>query len=291
MDRGFSNPNQLVAYLKMTVSVVIVTHNSEIFISKLLAAIEAQTLLPDLVVIVDSGSDSTDYLDRAHKSSLRCTVLLEPNVGFAAGCNLGWHLSNNYDFVLFLNPDAFLTENFLEQAVEYMETGSNQDVGMLTGTLLGYDVVANRPTGLVDSTCVMHTWYGQSIDRDQRSPLSALTKYTQPNPVPAICGAALFARQTTLKDIAEGDVLFDPSYFMYKEDIDLSWRAARSEWTLIHHPGLTVYHCRGWKGRRETSREMRLLSARNDVKLFMKFRSPYLIYALAKYGLVWAFNL
>lgn len=274
----------------MTVSVVIVTHNSEIFISKLLATLEAQTLPPDLVVVVDSGSTNTDYLDRARKSHLRCRVLLEPNIGFAVGSNLGWHISKDCNFVLFLNPDAFLTPDFLENAVKYMEADSNHNVGMLTGTLLGYDMKADRPTGLIDSTCVMHTWYGQSIDRDQRSPLSELEKYDRPNSVPAICGAVLFARQAALQDIAQEDVLFDPGYFMYKEDIDLSWRAIRSGWRLIHHPGLTIYHCRGWKGRRETSRRMRLLSARNDVKLFLKFRSPYLVYAIAKYGLVWAFN-
>ncbi|HMH16107.1 MAG TPA: glycosyltransferase family 2 protein [Edaphobacter sp.] len=274
-----------------SIAVVIVTHNSAIFISKLLATLEAQTLSPDLVVFVDSGSSDTGYLDCARKSFLRCTVILKQNIGFAVGCNTGWHLSKDYDFVLFLNPDAFLTPDFLKRAVEYMETYSNRNVGMLTGTLLGYDVKADRPTGLVDSTCVMHTWYGQSIDRDQRAPISILKKYVQPNSVPAICGAALLARQATLQDIAEGDILFDPGYFMYKEDIDLSWKAVRSGWILIHHPGLIAYHCRGWKGRRESSRRMRLLSARNDVKLFVRFRSPYVIYAILKYALVWSFNI
>ena len=161
-----------------------------------------------------------------------------------------------------------------------MEEDANKKVGMLTGTLLGYDIELDRPTGLVDSTGVMHTWYGQSIDRDQRKPLSVLEKYSRPNAIPAICGAALLARKATLDESARNNILFDPGYFMYKEDIDLSWKAVRAGWTLIHHPGLTVYHCRGWKGRHAVSRKMRMLSARNDVKALRKVPFPASPYTL-----------
>jgi N-acetylglucosaminyl-diphospho-decaprenol L-rhamnosyltransferase len=273
------------------IAVVIVTHNSDQVLSHCLTALEKQSRQPDQVVIIDSGSKDTKYLKRTDVSTMKCIVVLESNVGFSVGCNIGWNLSRDNDFVLFLNPDAFLTPHFIEHALQYMEEDAGKKVGMLTGTLLGYDIHLDRPTGLVDSTGVMHTWYGQSIDRDQGEAISVLEKYREPNPVPAICGAVLLARNAVLSAIAENNVLFDPDYFMYKEDIDLSWKAIRAGWTLVHHPGLTVYHCRGWKERNAVSRKMRMLSARNDIKLFVRFRSPYLIYALVKYGMVWAFDL
>jgi GT2 family glycosyltransferase len=273
------------------IAVVIVTYNSDKFLSNCLTALEQQSRRPDQVVIVDSGSTNIAYLKRADESTLQCSVVLESNVGFAAGCNIGWNLSRDYEFVLFLNPDAFLTPDFLSHAVQYLKEGGNEKVGMMTGTLLGYDIELDRPTGLVDSTGVMHTWYGQSIDRDQGKAISVLEKYHRPNPIPAICGAVLLARNAVLNALAKKNGLFDPDYFMYKEDIDLSWKAAHAGWTLIHHPGLTVYHCRGWKGRHAVSRKMRMLSARNDIKLFVRFHSPYLVYALLKYGLVWAFDI
>jgi N-acetylglucosaminyl-diphospho-decaprenol L-rhamnosyltransferase len=272
------------------IAVVIVTHNSSQVLSHCLTALEQQSRRPDRVVIIDSGSRDTEYLKRTDVSTIKCIVVLKSNVGFSVGCNIGWNLSRDADFVLFLNPDAFLTPRFIEDALQYMEEDPGKKVGMLTGTLLGYDVHLDRPTGLVDSTGVMHTWYGQSIDRDQGKAISVLEKYREPNPIPAICGAVLLARNSVLSAIAEKNVLFDPDYFMYKEDIDLSWKAIRAGWTLVHHPGLTVYHCRGWKGRHAVSRKMRMLSARNDIKLFVRFRSPYLIYALVKYGMVWAFD-
>jgi N-acetylglucosaminyl-diphospho-decaprenol L-rhamnosyltransferase len=274
-----------------SVAVVIVTYNSSRVLSHCLTALEQQSRQPDQVVIVDSGSGDTEYLKCVDVSTIKSVVVLESNVGFSVGCNIGWNLSRDYDFVLFLNPDAFLTPDFLEDALWYMEEDANKKVGMLTGTLLGYSIQLDRPTGLIDSTGVMHTWYGQSIDRDQGESTAMLEKYQHPNSVPAICGAVLLARGASLDAIAEQNVLFNPDYFMYKEDIDLSWRAFRAGWTLIHHPGLTAYHCRGWKGRRAVSRKMRLLSARNDIKLFSRFHSPYLVYALIKYGLVWILDI
>jgi N-acetylglucosaminyl-diphospho-decaprenol L-rhamnosyltransferase len=274
-----------------SIAIVIVTHNSDRVLLHCLTALEKQLRQPDQVVIVDSGSKNTEYLKCTDLSTIKCVVVLESNVGFSVGCNIGWSLSRACDFVLFLNPDAFLTADFLDQALQYLEEDANKKVGMLTGTLLGYDIRSDRPTGLVDSTCVMHTWYGQSVDRDQGKAISVLARYRRPNPVPAICGAVLLARREALNSIAMNDVLFDPGYFMYKEDIDLSWKAIRAGWTLIHHPGLTAYHCRGWKGRYAMPRKMRMLSARNDIKLFARFHSPYLLYALVKFGLVWALDI
>lgn len=274
-----------------SVAVVIVTYNSGVFISNLMSALEGQTRLPDSIVIVDSGSTDTSYLERVRRSPLDCTLVMKSNVGFSVGCNIGWNLSKNYDFVLFLNPDAFLASDFLELAIRYMDDPANSGVGMVSGTLLGYDIDNDRPTGLVDSTGVVQLWYGRIADRDQSAPTSVLKKYSGPNSIPAICGAVLLARRATLEAITERDILFDPAYFMYKEDIDLSWKAVRAGWTLVHHPELIAYHCRGWKSRSVQSRKMRLLSAKNDIKLFLKFRSPYLVWGLAKYFLVFSLDL
>ena len=275
-----------------SVSVVIVTHNSSVFMSRLIYSLECQTKMPDLVVIVDSGSTSTEYLDRLRTSALTCSIILKSNIGFAAGSNEGWRISRDHDFVLFLNPDAFLTPDYLEQSIQFMEDEAQQNVGMLTGTLLGYNISQDCPTGFVDSTGIMQTWYGRSYDRDQGAPTSVLKKYGgKPNAVPAICGAAMLARQAALSSVSVGGNIFQSDYFMYKEDIDLSWRVARAGWTLIHHPDLAVYHCRGWKSRTAMPKALRLLSAKNEIKMFYKHRSPYIFFGLIKYCGVKLLNL
>jgi N-acetylglucosaminyl-diphospho-decaprenol L-rhamnosyltransferase len=274
-----------------SVSVVIVTYNSGIFISNLMSALEKQTKPPDSVVVVDSGSTDTSYLERVRNSPLNCTLIMRPNVGVCVGNNIGWSYSTEHAYILYLNPDAFLAIDFLEQAVRYMDEPANSKIGMVSGSLLGYDIENDRPTGLVDTTGVVQLWYGRIVDRDQSKPISVLNKYREPNSVPSICSAVVLCRKATILSIAPDGEVFDPKYFMYKDDIDFSWRAARAGWNLIHHPRLIAYHCRGWKNRSAQSRKMRLLCAKNDIKLFLKFRSPYLIWGLAKYCLVFFLDL
>jgi N-acetylglucosaminyl-diphospho-decaprenol L-rhamnosyltransferase len=274
-----------------SVSVVIVTYNSGVFVSNLMSALEGQTKLPDSVVVVDSGSTDTSYLERVRMSPLHCTLIMKPNVGVCVGNNIGWSHSRDYDYVLYLNPDAFLAPDFLEIAVRYMDDPANGRVGMVSGTLLGYDIEKDGPTGLIDTTGVEQTWYAQFPERDQGKPMSALSKYTAPNKIAAICSAVVLCRQEMLFSIAEGENIFDPVFFMYKDDTDLSLRARRAGWLLMHHPQLTAYHCRGWKKRAAVPQKMRELSAKNEIRMLYKHRSPYVVFSLLKYVLVRAFNL
>lgn len=275
----------------VTLSVVIVTYNSAPFFETLLSSLEKQTLQPQNVIIIDSGSTDTSYLERARKSPLNCQLILKDNVGICVGNNLGWINSRGSEYVLFLNPDAFLTPDFLSSAVNYLESPANRAVGIVQPTLIQYDIFSHRPGDKIDSTGVQRTWYGRFFERNQGEPLDALKQYTDPNPVIAVCSAVALCRRQCLLDIAEGDDVFDPAFFMYKDDTDVSLRAIRKGWTLIHHPGLIAYHCRGWKGRTATPRKFRLLSSRNDIRLYSKSRSPYLLYAYAKYAAVFLFNL
>ena len=287
----YNEPGPPSAPRKGSVAVVTVTHDSGAFVPKLVVALEAQTQPPDMVVLVDSGSSNPQYLDRARNLHLSFVIVLDENIGFAKACNLGWDLATDHDFVLFLNPDAFLTPEYLEKAVEFMEAERHQKVGILTGTLLGYDIAKDLPTGLVDSTGIQQTWFGRFYDRDQGKPESALLRYKlHPNPVQAICGAAMFARQTALSSVSRDGAMFQPDFFMYKEDIDLSLRVAHAGWTLMHHPGLTAFHCRGWKSRKAMPKSVRVLSARNEIRMHYRSRSPFVILSILKLCLVMVFE-
>lgn len=274
-----------------SVSVIIVTYNSADFISNLMSALENQTKLPDSVIIVDSGSTDTNYLDRVRSSPLPHNLIMRPNVGICVGNNIGWSHSKSYDYILYLNPDAFLEPDFIEIAVRYMDDPANFKVGMVVGSLLGYSIENNMPTGFVDTTGVERTWYAHFFERDQGKPISILAKYTVPNRIPAICSAAVLCRREALSSIADREDVYDPSFFMYKDDTDVSLRAGKAGWLLVHHPALIGYHCRGWKSRASVPKKMRELSAKNEVRMLYKHRSPFIVLSLLKYGLVRIFDL
>lgn len=56
--------------------------------------------------------------------------------------------------------------------------------------------------------------------------------------VPALCGASVLLRRTMLERIGG----FDTRFFMYFEDVDLSWRACRAGWRLVYTPRSRLRH-------------------------------------------------
>jgi GT2 family glycosyltransferase len=271
---------------RIAVSAVIVTHNSQAILARCLTALFDQEYPLDSVVLVDSGSSDTEFLKEFEHYD-RLQIVCDENIGFARANNLGFcKLPSHTDYVLFVNPDLFVLSDTIEKAVSICE--ENPDVGVLSGRLLGYDMEKNKPSGRIDSTGIVRQWYGRWIDRGQGEPDSGL--YMRAEDMPALCGAFLFCRSEALKSFEV--TVFDPEFFLYKEDIELSIRLREKGWKLRYHPDLEVYHCRGWQSERaEMSPALRLFAAKSEMLLYKKHPSPYMAWAVVKYILVRFFRL
>jgi N-acetylglucosaminyl-diphospho-decaprenol L-rhamnosyltransferase len=264
-------------------AVVIVTHNSQAYLPKCIESIEQQSLLPSQVIIVDSCSDDCSYLEGYFQRESYTLILAKENIGFCHGNNLAIEqLSLDTEFILFLNPDAFLFPGFFERARQLMQTPSMQRVAALSGLLLGYQIDQNKPTGLIDSTGIFRKWYGRWYDRDQRLEAASIHRFQEK--VPALCGAMMFCRQNALRDVQlTPNQIMNSSFYMYKEDIDLSIRLRQKGWQLLFDPQLAAYHCRGWQQRMRISKKLRLQSAKNECRIHVRLKSPCLLYSLLKF--------
>ena len=264
-------------------AVVIVTHNSQHELGPCLTSIEKQTVKPGSIVIVDSGSTDTDYL-QLYCDGDRTTTHLEGNIGFSRANNFGFQsIDQAADFVLFLNPDAFPEPDSIELALDFLT--QNEDVGCVGGRLLAFDCGRQRATGAIDSTGIFRKWYGRWYDRGQGEPDNG--HYIKQEDIPAACGAFLFCRKKMLDDVALAEgVVFDPEFFLYKEDIELCLRIRKMLWRIVYLPDIVVYHCRGWQGRQQIPYQQRLVAATSELLLYQKHPSPYIFWALSKYMLV-----
>ena len=265
------------------IAVIIVTHNSQRELDRCLASLEKQTVKPDSIIIVDSGSADTGYL-KTYINRDRVALLLEKNIGFSRANNLGLRtIDQPADFVLFLNPDAFPEPNTFDMALDLFN--NNKEVGCVSGRLLGFDCKQQHPTGTIDSTGIFKKWYGRWYDRGQGTRDNG--RYCMQEDVPAACGAFLFCRKTMLDQVALADgLVFDPDFFLYKEDIELCLRIRQLDWRIVYLPEILVYHCRGWKSRNLIPHQLRLTAAASELLLYRKHPSPYIVWALAKYILV-----
>jgi N-acetylglucosaminyl-diphospho-decaprenol L-rhamnosyltransferase len=231
------------------VSVVIVSFNSELVLSRAVSSLLGGTVLPRRIVVVDSGSRNGSYLDTVAAISERIEVVrLDHNAGFCRGNNIGLaHLAADDD-VLLLNPDAFVGRRFLADAASVLK--ADPAIGAVGPKLSGADAHSGTATGLIDSAGIAQRWYGRFYDRGMGEP-DHHQYDTGPEDVVALCGAAVLLRRKALEDVRVDDGLFDESYFMYKEDIDLSFRLRRAGWRTVYDPRLTVLHCRGWQRDRQ----------------------------------------
>lgn len=264
---------------------IIVTHNSEKVLPDCLAALQSQTVPPDRIIVVDSGSANPEYL-APYENFPTFQIIKTGNIGFGSGNNLGFRaVPSESDFVLFLNPDVFPDRECLARALESME--ENPEVGILGAKLFRSNEDIKESARLLDSTGIYRSWFGRWYDRGQGKLDDGAYDRSTRN-VPAICGAFMFCRKKALQDSALGrDIVFDPDFFLYKEDLELSIRMRKRGWQLMYQPFCKAWHARGWKGQRHhIPRDLRRMAAWNEVILYRKHPSPYFIWALGKYLLV-----
>src|SRR5581483_12472754 len=63
-------------------------------------------------------------------------------------------------------------------------------------------------------------------------------RYQAREEVFGFCGAAALLRRAALEDVGA----FEESFFMYYEDLDLSWRMRLRGWRILYEPGAVVEH-------------------------------------------------
>jgi len=276
---------------KTNVAVIVVTNNAQKYIEKNVLSLLSQTVQSFQVILVDSGSKNTDYLEKYKTIRNFQVIYAETGCGFCKANNIGInYVKPHCEYIFFLNPDAFIAPNFLANAVQFLSLPSNQLVGGVTGITFGYDIENDQPTGTYDTTGIFHSWYGKWYDRGQGKKVDEIS-FNQTETVPAICGAVYFCRRQAIEEVKiRRFEILDETFYMYKEDVDLSLRLRKKGWKLVFNPALIAYHCRGWS-RAKAPRALRLYSAKNEWKLHRKnhFFFGYL-YSLLKYWTVKFFD-
>lgn len=216
--------------------VLIVNWNARDDLRTCLQSVVSQISKCDQVIVVDNGSEDGSVAMVSDEFPVVRLIETGANLGFAEGCNRGLELADA-DWVFTLNNDAAIESGGLE-AVRKAAAEVAVDVGMLQPRI----VFRDRPDR-TNSTGVLIASDGGARDRDFDVPVRS--DDTREEIFCPTAGAALY-RQEMLRQVRLETGIFDRTYFMYFEDIDLGWRSRLAGWRAVYIPEAMITHA--WQG-------------------------------------------
>jgi GT2 family glycosyltransferase len=184
----------------------------------------------------EKGQGRIDEFANIQSNKRLVVIKNEKNYGFAQGNNVGirFALANvNSDFILLLNNDTVVKNDFLDELVKSSERNAHEKTGIWSPKVMKY----YHPS-IIDSTGHIFSW-GHIVDRGE-DVLDRGQYDKKVNVIGAIAAAALYKKEMLI-DIG----LFDESFFILYEDAELSWRASKKKWGAKFVPASIVYHKRG----------------------------------------------
>ncbi|MCB0396060.1 MAG: glycosyltransferase [Flavobacteriales bacterium] len=229
----------------MKLTIVIVNYNVKFFLEQCLLSVQQATKGMDAeVFVVDNNSvDGSVAMVRERFPQVKVIANTE-NVGFSKANNQAVRESSG-EYVLLLNPDTVLEEDTLSQTVAFMDT--HPDAGGL-----GVKMVDGNGRFLRESKRSLPT---PSVAFFKIFGLSSLfprskvfSRYhlghldnNQVHSVEVLAGAFMLLRKEALDKTG----LLDETFFMYGEDIDLSYRLTKAGYKNYYYPHTRIIHYKG----------------------------------------------
>jgi GT2 family glycosyltransferase len=207
--------------------VVVVTLNGASILRNCLRGLATQDQSGIEVIVVDNGS--TEELRGLLATEFPSVRVLrsEENLGFAGGNNLGIRAARGA-WIALINNDAVAEPGWLSAMIRCAE--GDPRIGAVACAVLD----GNEPDAM-DSFGV-----GVSLDGMSRQTWRGVSPRHLPpgGDVLVASGCACLFRKAALDEVG----LFDPRFFAYCEDTDLSLRLRRAGWRIVTEPAARVVH-------------------------------------------------
>ncbi len=216
----------------MDLSIVIVTHNSEDYISACLSSVEkaAHNIEHEVFIIDNKSTDQTKFLVRKFTAPFTLIENSE-NWGFARAVNLGLQRGSG-EFFLIINPDIVIHSASLKPLIEFMK--NHPQVGICGCRLLNEDGLLQYSKGSFPT--LLSTAYRRVLPRRMRK--YHLFGYDKMGACDWVTGAFMCIRHRLVEEVGP----FDENYFLYYEDVDYCLQAQKKGWEIYYNPSVSAYH-------------------------------------------------
>ena len=229
----------------MQLSVIIVNYNVKYFLEQCLYSVrKAMESIEGEVIVVDNNSvDGSGAVVREKFPEVKL-IENNTNAGYSAANNQGIRMAGG-SYILLLNPDTVVEDDTFQKAIEFMD--KTPDAGGLGVKMIDGkgNFLPESKRGLPTPAVAFYKIFGLS----KLFPKSRIFgKYhlgyldqDKIHQVDVLSGAFMLLRKSVLDEIG----LLDEEFFMYGEDIDLSFRITSSGYHNYYFPGTRIIHYKG----------------------------------------------
>lgn len=229
----------------MKLSVVIVNYNVRAYLEQCLSTVftALEGLEGEVFVVDNLSTDGSVEMVRQKFPQVKL-IANQENVGFSRANNQAIRIAHG-EYVLLLNPDTVVGEEVFQKVVAFMDAhpkAGGLGVKMIDGT--GHFLPESKrdlPTPQVAFFKIIGL--ARLFPRSRvfgRYHLGHLPE-NEAAPIEILSGACMFLRKKTLDEVG----LLDESFFMYGEDIDLSYRITLGGYENWYFPDARIIHYKG----------------------------------------------
>ncbi len=235
----------------MKLSVIIVNYNVQYFLENCLnSVVKAAKDVSCEVFVVDNNSvDGSVEMVREKFPEVKL-IANQVNLGFSKANNQAIKQANG-EYILLLNPDTVIEENTFKCCVDFFE--SNPKAGGLGVKMLDGKgkFLPESKRGLPTPVVAFYKIFGlaQLFPKSERFGqyhLGHLSK-DKNHEIEILSGAFMMVRKSVLDQIG----LLDENFFMYGEDIDLSYRITQAGYKNYYLADTSIIHYKGESTKKE----------------------------------------
>ncbi len=230
---------------KYKISVIIVNYNVEFFLEQCLNSVKkALENVSGEVFVVDNNSiDGSVEMVRLKFPEINL-IANKDNRGFSKANNQAIEISQG-EYILLLNPDTVVEEDTFTKVISFMD--NHPDAGGLGVRMLDGkgEFLPESKRGLPTPSVAFYKIFGLSKLFPKSKKISqyhlGYLNELEINEVDILSGAFMLMRKEALDKVG----LLDETFFMYGEDVDLSYRIQKGGYKNYYFPETRIIHYKG----------------------------------------------
>ena len=227
------------------ITVIIVNYNVAYFLEQCLHSVKkALQHVQGEVIVVDNNSVDGSVAMVQHKFPEFLMIANKQNTGFSYANNQALKIAKG-EYCLLLNPDTVVEEDTFKKVVDFMD--QHDDAGGLGVKMIDGkgNFLPESKRGLPTPSVAFYKIFGLSFLFPQsklfgKYHLGYLDK-EKTHEIEILSGAFMLMRKSVLDKVG----LLDEAFFMYGEDIDLSYRIIKGGYKNYYFPGTSIIHYKG----------------------------------------------